>query len=73
MTQGEGHGVRAQVKAYNATGKRQSTHGKGERKQVKGQMEKRPSARYKGPKTSRKSIRLETMSQLQGGGAKSTG
>ena len=73
MTQGEGRGVRAQVKAYNATGKRQSAHGKGERKQVKGQMEKRHSARYKGPKTSRKSIRLETMSKLQGGRAKSTG
>ena len=51
MTQGEGCGVRAQVKAYNATGKRQSTHGKGERKQVKRQMEKKGTAQgIKGPK-----------------------
>ena len=44
---------------------------------VKGQIAKRKgkrySARYKGPKTSRKSIRLETMSKLQGGRAKRTG
>ena len=77
MTQGEERGVRAQVKAYNATGKRQSTYGKRERPQVKGQIARRKgirhSARYKGSKTSRKSIRLETMSKLQGGRAKRTG
>ena len=61
MTQSEGCGVRAQVKAYNATGTRQSAHGKRERAKVKGQIARR------------KSIRLETMSKLQGRRAKRTG
>ena len=47
MTQGEGRGVRAQVKAYNATGTRQSAHGKRERAKVKGQIARRKSIRQK--------------------------
>ena len=45
MTQGEGRGVRAQVKAYNATGTRQSAHGK--RVKVKGQIARRKGIRQK--------------------------
>ena len=47
MTQGEGRGVRAQVKAYNATGTRQSAHGKRERAKVKGQIARRKGIRQK--------------------------